>query len=64
MLKNKNIAILFFTLIVVMLGFGMIIPILPFLVEHFGGSGTAMGMLDENLLFSSQPNERFISHNR
>ncbi len=45
MLKNKNIAILFFTLIVVMLGFGMIIPILPFLVEKFGGSGIAMGIL-------------------
>jgi len=45
MLRNRNIAILFFTLIVVMLGFGMIIPILPFLVEEFGGSGIAMGML-------------------
>jgi DHA1 family multidrug resistance protein-like MFS transporter len=45
MLKNRNIAILFFTLIVVMLGFGMIIPILPFLVEEFGGSGMAMGIL-------------------
>jgi DHA1 family multidrug resistance protein-like MFS transporter len=45
MFKNRNIAILFFTLIVVMLGFGMIIPILPFLVEEFGGSGLAMGML-------------------
>src|SRR5512147_1002180 len=45
MLKNRNIAILFFTLIVVMLGFGIIIPILPFLVEKFGGSGIAMGAL-------------------
>jgi len=45
MFKNRNLAILFFTLIVVMLGFGMIIPILPFLVEKFGGSGVAMGML-------------------
>lgn len=45
MFKNKNIAILFFTLIVVMLGFGVIIPILPFMVEKFGGSGIAMGAL-------------------
>lgn len=45
MFKNKSIAILFFTLIVMMLGFGMIIPILPFLVEKFGGSGVAMGIL-------------------
>ncbi|MGE5643255.1 MAG: MFS transporter, partial [Byssovorax cruenta] len=45
MFKNKSIAILFFTLIVVMLGFGVIIPILPFLVEKFGGSGVAMGGL-------------------
>ena len=45
MFKNRNLAILFFTLIVVMMGFGMIIPILPFLVEEFGGSGIAMGFL-------------------
>jgi DHA1 family multidrug resistance protein-like MFS transporter len=45
MFKNRNLAILFFTLIVVMMGFGMIIPILPFLVEQFGGSGIAMGIL-------------------
>lgn len=45
MFKNRNLAILFFTLIVVMLGFGMIIPILPFLVEEFGGGGIAMGSL-------------------
>ncbi len=45
MFKNRNLAILFFTLIVVMLGFGMIIPILPFIVEKFGGTGVSMGML-------------------
>ncbi len=45
MFKNKNLAILFFTLTVIMLGFGMIIPILPFLVEKFGGNGLAMGLL-------------------
>jgi len=45
MFKNRNLAILFFTLVVVMLGFGMIIPILPFLVEEFGGNGLAMGLL-------------------
>ncbi len=45
MFKNRNLAILFFTLVVIMLGFGMIIPILPFLVEEFGGGGMAMGSL-------------------
>jgi DHA1 family multidrug resistance protein-like MFS transporter len=43
--KNRNLVILFFTLVVVMLGFGMIIPILPFLVQRYGGGGFAMGML-------------------
>ena len=28
-----------------MLGFGIVIPILPFYVEHFGGSGKDMGFL-------------------
>jgi MFS family permease len=44
-LKNKNTWILFFTLIVVMLGFGMIIPIMPFYIKSFGASGSALGAL-------------------
>ncbi len=44
-MKNRNLQILSFTLVVVMLGFGIIIPILPFYVEHFGGGGMAMGLL-------------------
>jgi DHA1 family multidrug resistance protein-like MFS transporter len=45
MFKNRNLAILFFGLVVSMLGFGIIIPILPFYVEEFGGGGAEMGML-------------------
>jgi DHA1 family multidrug resistance protein-like MFS transporter len=45
MFKNRNLAILFFSLGVVRLGFGIIIPIIPFYVEHFGGGGMEMGML-------------------
>jgi DHA1 family multidrug resistance protein-like MFS transporter len=44
-LKNKNLLILFFTMIVVMLGFGMIIPVMPFYVKSFGASGSALGAL-------------------
>jgi DHA1 family multidrug resistance protein-like MFS transporter len=43
--NKKNIAILFFTLVVVMMGFGIIIPILPFYVESFGASGKGLGLL-------------------
>jgi DHA1 family multidrug resistance protein-like MFS transporter len=43
--NRRNIIILFFTLIVVMLGFGMAIPVLPFYIEKLGGGGSAMGML-------------------
>lgn len=43
--NRKNIWILFFTLIVVMLGFGMVIPILPFYVKSLGASGGALGAL-------------------
>jgi DHA1 family multidrug resistance protein-like MFS transporter len=45
MRKNRNIAILFFTMVVVMIGFGIIIPIMPFYVESFGASGKALGAL-------------------
>jgi MFS transporter, DHA1 family, multidrug resistance protein len=40
-----SILILVFTLIVVMLGFGMIIPIIPYYIERFGGGGKAVGFL-------------------
>jgi len=43
--KNRNIAILFFTLVVMMMGFGMIIPIMPFYIESLGASGTTLGGL-------------------
>jgi DHA1 family multidrug resistance protein-like MFS transporter len=43
--RNRNVAILFFTMIVVMMGFGIIIPIMPFYVESFGAGGTELGML-------------------
>ncbi len=45
MKNQKPILILFFTLVVIMLGFGMVIPILPFYVTSFGASGSAMGAL-------------------
>jgi len=43
--NQKSISILFFTLIVVMLGFGIIIPIMPFYVKSFGASGSVLGVL-------------------
>lgn len=44
-MKNTRLIILFFTMVVVMLGFGIIIPIIPFYVEEYGASGTELGML-------------------
>lgn len=43
--NKRNIAILFGVLVVVMLGFGLVIPILPFYIDHFGASGQALGLL-------------------
>jgi MFS transporter, DHA1 family, multidrug resistance protein len=43
--NRKNILILFFTMIVVMMGFGMVIPIMPFYIRSFGASGSALGAL-------------------
>lgn len=43
--NQRNVIILFFTMIVVMLGFGIVIPILPFYVKQFGAGGSALGML-------------------
>ena len=43
--NRYNIAILFFTLVVVMLGFGIVIPILPFYIDAFGATGSSLGLL-------------------
>jgi DHA1 family multidrug resistance protein-like MFS transporter len=43
--NRKNLYILAFSLAVVMLGFGTVIPIMPFYVEHMGAGGTELGLL-------------------
>jgi DHA1 family multidrug resistance protein-like MFS transporter len=43
--QKRNLVILFATMVIMMIGFGIIIPILPFYVEHLGGGGIAMGLL-------------------
>jgi DHA1 family multidrug resistance protein-like MFS transporter len=43
--QRGPIMILFISLVIVMLGFGIVVPILPFYVEHFGASGQALGFL-------------------
>ena len=44
-MNKTNLIILFFTMVVIMLGFGIIIPIMPFYVEQYGARGTELGML-------------------
>ncbi len=43
--NRKNLVILSLTLGVVMLGFGMVMPIMPFYVESMGASATELGFL-------------------
>jgi DHA1 family multidrug resistance protein-like MFS transporter len=43
--NRKNLLILSFTLLVVMLGYGMIQPIIPFLITQLGASGRDLGIL-------------------
>jgi MFS transporter, DHA1 family, multidrug resistance protein len=43
--NSRNLVILFLTLVIMMLGFGIIIPILPDMVVGLGGGGIAMGLL-------------------
>ena len=45
MANRRNLTILFFTLVVIMLGFGMVIPIFPFYIDHFGATGRDLGIL-------------------
>ena len=43
--NRKNLVILAFSLVVVMLGFGMVVPILPFYITQFNAGGSAFGLL-------------------
>jgi DHA1 family multidrug resistance protein-like MFS transporter len=43
--NRRKFAILSFALIVVMLGFGMVIPIFPFYIEDLGAGGSELGLL-------------------
>jgi DHA1 family multidrug resistance protein-like MFS transporter len=43
--NRKNVTILSLTLGVVMLGFGMVMPIFPFYIESMGASATELGLL-------------------
>jgi DHA1 family multidrug resistance protein-like MFS transporter len=43
--ERRSLMILSFTLVVVMLGFGLVIPIFPFFVEELGAGGRELGLL-------------------
>jgi DHA1 family multidrug resistance protein-like MFS transporter len=43
--NRKNLAILTFALVVVMLGYGMVIPLFPFYIEKLGAGGSQLGLL-------------------
>jgi DHA1 family multidrug resistance protein-like MFS transporter len=43
--SRKNVYLLAFTLLVVMLGYGMVMPLIPFLIERLGAGGQEMGWL-------------------
>ncbi len=43
--NRRKTLILSFTLVVVMLGFGMVIPIFPFYIEAMGAGGSELGLL-------------------
>ena len=46
MRSNKtSIIILFASLVIVMIGFGIAIPLMPYYVTHFQASGTALGLM-------------------
>jgi DHA1 family multidrug resistance protein-like MFS transporter len=56
--QGRNLALLYFTLVVILIGFGVLIPLEAFLVEKFGASGQELGALISlhalcQLLFSS-----------
>lgn len=44
-MKNRKMHILFLSLIIVMMGYGIAMPVLPFYIENLGGRGIHFGLL-------------------
>jgi DHA1 family multidrug resistance protein-like MFS transporter len=44
-MNRRNLIILALTMVVIMLGFGMVMPIMPFLVDSLGATGSDLGWL-------------------
>lgn len=42
---SKSLSIIFVTTLIDMIGFGIVIPILPYFAEHFGANGFEIGLL-------------------
>lgn len=45
MTNKRSSTILFISLMIVMLGFGIVLPLMAFFITHFGASGSAMGFM-------------------
>ena len=43
--NRRNLIILAFTMVVIMLGFGMVMPIMPFYIDKLGATGSDLGWL-------------------
>ena len=43
--NRKQLLILAFTLVVITLGFGLVMPIIPYYMDQFGAGGTELGLL-------------------
>jgi len=43
--SHKNVGVLAFTLLVVMLGYGIVLPVMPFYIERLGAGGRELGWL-------------------
>lgn len=44
-MNNKNLLILFISIVIAMFGFGIVLTVLPFFIEDLGGSGAQFGIL-------------------
>ncbi|TLN23355.1 MFS transporter [bacterium] len=43
--RKSSITILFASMVIVMIGFGIAIPLMPYYITHFQASGTALGLM-------------------
>ena len=59
-MKNKALVVLFFTIFMDLMGFGLIIPILPIYAKELGATDAMVGIIGHELQYNAIHFRKFL----